>query len=358
MYSVEHMDYYEILGVSKGASEGEIKKAYRNLSKEWHPDKHKGEKAAEEKYKQINRAYEALSDPKKRKMYDQFGSEDGPQFGGGGNPFGGGFNASGFEGFGDMFETFFGGARGRTQARETGGRDMEVEVSIPLEDAFRGTSKVIRLRTLVECSTCKGTGDAPGSKKINCSMCGGTGQVVRRVQSIFGALEQSTICDRCHGSGKVPETPCKECKGEGRIQGSEEITVEVPAGIQTGQTLRVRGRGEAGRQGKNAGDLFVHIHVQADPRFERSGDDLKKEVTIPVTDAVLGSEVSIDTFEGSLTVKIPAGTQPEQILRIKGKGMPVLNSSKKGDLYVTVKVAIPQKVDREERKLWDALRKS
>lgn len=343
------MDYYQILGISKGASPDEIKKAYRSLSKEWHPDKHKGDKAAEEKYKQINRAYEALSDPKKKQAYDQFGNEDGPQFGGGGqNPFGAG-------GFGDIFETFFGGNRGG-RPRDERGRDAEVAIEISLEESFHGISKTIRLRKFVACETCGGSGDTKGASKATCKTCGGTGQVVRTVQSFFGTLQQSTLCDACHGAGKVSEKPCKTCAGAGRVQGSEEILVSVPAGIDTGQRLRIRGRGEAGSHGAPAGDLYVEIAVKKDPRFERRGDDLLHEIAVPVTDAVLGGEVTIKTFEDPVTLKIPAGTQPKQILRVKGKGMPVLNTSRRGDLYVTVNVEVPTKISRGERKLWEELR--
>ena len=353
------MDYYQILGVSKNASPEEIKKAYRSLSKEWHPDKHKGDKAAEEKYKQINRAYEALSDPKKKQAYDQFGNEDGPQFGGGGfgqGPFGSAQGASFGGGFSDIFETFFGGSRGG-RPRDERGRDAEVAIEIALEESFHGITKTIRLRKFVACETCKGSGDTEGSSKVTCKTCGGTGQVVRTVQSFFGTLQQSTLCDTCAGAGKVSEKPCKTCAGEGRVQGSEEISVEVPAGIDTGQRLRIRGKGEAGRHGAPAGDLYVEIAVKRDSRFERRGDDLLLEIAVPVTDAVLGGEVTMKTFEDPVTLKIPAGTQPNQILRVKGKGMPVLNTSRRGDLYVTVNVEVPARLSRSERKLWEELKK-
>ena len=366
---MHRMDYYKILGVSRSASPGEIKKAYRTLSKEGHPDKHpskgsplrsasegqagQGRKEAEEKYKEINRAYECLSDPKKKQMYDQYGTEDGPQFGGGGGGFGNGFQSAG--GFGDIFETFFGGAGGRSK-REEKGRDAEVAIEISLEDAFRGTTKTIRLKKSIVCSVCGGSGDTKGASKITCTTCGGTGQITKRVQSFFGVLEQAMACSDCRGSGKVSEKPCSTCSGEGGVQGSEDVTVEVPKGIQDGQTLRVRGKGESGRQGTPAGDLFVHIRVRSDNRFLRDGDDLRITHAIAVADAVLGTEVSIATFDGAVTLKIPAGTQPHQILRVKGRGMPILSSSRRGDLFVTVDVEVPKKLDRRERKLWEELR--
>ena len=351
MYPITSMDYYQILGVSKNASPEEIKKAYRTLSKEWHPDKHKGDKTAEEKYKQINRAYEALSDPKKKQSYDQFGNEDGPQFSGGGfgqGPFGAG-------GFGDIFETFFGGNRGG-RPRDERGRDAEVAIEVTLEEAFHGVKKTMRLRKLTPCETCGGSGDTKGSAKVTCKTCGGTGQVVRTVQSFFGTLQQSTLCDTCLGSGKTSENPCKTCAGEGRVQGSEEVVVEVPSGIQTGQRLRIRGKGEAGRHGTSAGDLYVEISVREDPRFRREGDDVHLEQTISIAEAVLGRDMTIETFEDPVKLKIPAGTQPKQVLRVKGRGMPVLSSSRRGDLYVTVNIEVPTKLSRSERKLWEELR--
>lgn len=349
------MDYYQTLGLSRDASADDIKKAYRKLSKEYHPDKHKGDKKAEEKYKQINRAYEALSDPKKKQAYDQFGSEDGPQFGGAGGFSGFGGGAQSFGGFGDIFETFFGGRRGGGAARQQG-RTLEVQIAISLEDAFNGTRKTIRLKKMAACSSCKGSGQKKGSKSVNCSTCNGTGQVTKTAQSFFGVIQQSMICEKCRGAGKIPEKPCGECAGEGRVKKSEEVTVDIPAGINDGQTLRIRGKGEAGRQGTEAGDLYVHIRVAQDPNLVRDGNDLRAKVKIPVPDAVLGTEVKIKTFEGDVKVKIPAGTQPGQILRVKGSGMPVVNSSRRGDLFVHVVVEVPKKMGRGERKKWEDLR--
>jgi molecular chaperone DnaJ len=354
------VNYYQILGVSKDSSQSDIKKAYRKLSKEWHPDKHKGDKKAEDKYKQINRAYECLSNSGKKQAYDQFGSEDGPQFGGGGggNPFGGGFQGfqGGGGGFGDIFETFFGGGRGRTNPSDVQGRDVEARINISMEDSYHGTTQAIRMKKHVQCETCTGSGAKKGSKKINCHECNGTGQVTRTVQSFFGAISQSMMCEVCRGSGKLPESPCGKCSGEGRAIDLEEITVDIPAGIDDGQTLRVPGKGEAGRQGSQSGDLYVRISVSSDKRFMRAGDDLKIEKVISVADAVLGTEEEIETFSGKVKVKVPAGTQPDQILRIKSKGMPVLNTSRFGDLFVMVKIEVPKKVSRKERDMWESLR--
>ena len=354
------MDYYEILGVSRDASQSDIKKAYRSLSKKYHPDKHKGEKKAEEKYKQINRAYECLSDSRKKQSYDQFGSEDSPQFGGGGHPFGGQGThfGGGFEGFGDIFETFFGGGRGgqRTSANRHG-RDAEVVVHISLKEAYTGVTKNIRIKKFVSCKTCSGTGSKNGSKNVSCTACGGAGQVVKTAQSFFGAIRQNVICDACKGVGRVPESPCTTCNGEGRAHGSEEVTVEIPQGISSGQTLRVSGKGEIGRWGAKAGDLYVHVEVATDAHLVRNGDDIRTSVSIDVPDAALGTQIQVKTVSENVILKIPAGTQPGQILRVRGKGMPVLNTARHGDLYVEVSVEVPKKLGKKEKKLWEGLRK-
>lgn len=349
------MDYYEILGVSRDASQNDVKKAYRTLSKKYHPDKHKGEKEAEEKYKQINRAYECLSDPKKKQAYDQFGSEDGPQFGGGGgSPFGGG---QGFEGFGDIFETFFGGGRGAQRASANRhGRDAEVVVRISLKEAYTGATKNIRIKKFVSCKACLGAGSKKGSKNVSCSTCGGAGQVAKTVQSFFGVIRQNVVCDSCKGVGRVPESPCDTCHGEGRARGSEEVTVEIPSGISSGQTLRVREKGEVGRQGAKAGDLYVHVEVAADANLMRNGDDLRTRISINAPDAALGTQIQVKNISGDVTLKILAGTQPGQVLRVRGKGMPVLNASRHGDLYVEVIVEVPKKLGKKEKKLWEDLR--
>ena len=359
------MDYYEILGVSRDASQSEIKSAYRKLSKKYHPDKVKGDKTSDDKYKQINRAYEALSDPKKKQAYDQFGSEDGPPFdfaqgkqSGGQGGFGGFSGGSaGFEGFGDIFETFFGGSRGQARTRDQRGRTIQVRAVVSMEEAFHGVTKKIRIKTHLACSSCNGSGSKKGSKQVSCSTCNGTGQITKTAQSFFGVVQQSMMCDSCQGSGKIPESPCSSCSGEGRVVSQEDVKVEIPPGIDTGQTLRVKEKGEAGRQGAPAGDLHVVVEVQSDSRLTRNRNDLHTEVFVSVPDAVLGTEIKIETFGGSVTLKVPAGTQPGQTLRVKGKGMPVLNSSRHGDLYVTVQVEVPKRTSRDERKLWENLRR-
>ncbi|MBI3331506.1 molecular chaperone DnaJ [Candidatus Peregrinibacteria bacterium] len=358
-------DYYSVLGLSKDASQDDIKKAYRQLSKELHPDKHpstgsvQAKKDAESKFKEVNEAYEVLSNPEKKQMYDQFGTADKQQAGFGAGGFGG-FDFSGFSGqgspFGDIFESFFGGGRGGP--REEKGTDLEVEITIDFADVVTGATKKLSLRRQRACETCKGSGAKPGSKVVTCSECGGTGQVTRSAQSFFGTIQQRFVCPRCKGSGKVPEEPCGTCKGEGRVSETSTIEVKVPSGIHDGQTLRLRGEGDAGRTGTAAGDLYVHIRVRPDPRFERDGDDIRTETPLSAVDAILGTEIPIETVHGAVTLKIPEGTQPHQIFRLKGKGLPVLNSSRFGDHYVTVDVEIPKKLSRAERKLveeWKAM---
>lgn len=360
-------DYYSILGVSKSASQAEIKAAYRKLSKETHPDKHKGDKQKEDQFKQINEAYDVLGDGKKKQAYDQFGSTNGNPFGGGGGGGGGfggfdGFDASQFSGgFGDIFENFFGGAASgasRSRERDTGGRDIEIQIIIPFQTAVSGEDREVKFSTEVSCDTCSGSGTEPGSKQITCPECTGTGQIVRRVNSLFGTIQQSSICPKCRGSGKIPEKACHTCHGEGRVQKQKTVKVHIPAGISDGQALRITSQGEAGRQGGKAGDLYVRIRVEADARFERIDDDIRTSVSISAVDAILGTSIDVPTVHGEVSLTIPAGTQPDQILRMKSKGMPILNTSRHGDHYVTVKVEIPTKLSKKEKELMEEWRKA
>lgn len=356
-------DFYAILGIQKTASEAEIKQAYRKLSRELHPDKHKGDKGKEAQFKEVNEAYEVLSDPQKKASYDRFGSADFGQAGGG-QGFGGfgggfqGFDPSQFSGdLGDLFEGFFGGAAGRR--RDDGrGRTVEIDVTIPFADAVNGAERQITFKTQVTCSECSGSGAATGSKTVTCSECGGTGAVTRQTRSIFGTIQQTVVCGTCKGSGKVPEKPCRKCGGEGRVSDRKTVTVRIPAGIDDEQSLRVKGEGEAGRLGAASGDLIVRIRVEPDPRFTREGDDVHATLQLPIVDAVLGTEATVDTVHGKTTIHVPAGTQPGQVLRIKGKGMPVINTSRHGDHYVTVDLHVPTKLGRDEKRLYEELKKA
>ncbi|MBU2213735.1 molecular chaperone DnaJ [Patescibacteria group bacterium] len=350
-------DYYSVLGLPRDASKDDIKKAYRKLSKELHPDKNKGDKESEQKFKEVNEAYEVLSDEKKRKQYDTFGSAG---VGGGGAGGFGGFDFSNFQsagGFGDIFESFFGGSRGGPRARrDERGRDREVRLTIEFSEAVSGAQKKIAIENLVECSSCGGKGTAKGSDMITCRDCGGSGQQTKTSQSFFGMIQQSFVCSACGGSGKIPEKACDRCRGEGRVRDKETITIDVPAGIGDGQTLRLAGKGEAGKQGAPSGDLYVIIAIRPDPRFQREGDDIHATAPLSVLDAILGTQIKIPTVHGNISLKIPAGTQPGQVFRLRSNGMPVLSSSRHGDHFVRVRVEIPKKLSRAEKDILEEWR--
>ncbi len=354
-------DYYAILGVSRDASAEDIKKAYRRLSKELHPDKHKGKKDAETKFKEINQAYETLSHAEKKKMYDRFGEAGNGAGPGGGE---GGFDFSGFQGFqsaefsdlGDMFQSFFGRGAG-AEPDQNAGRSYETEVELTLADVLRGRTMPITLSRQVACHTCAGSGAASGTSTKKCEECDGTGTIIANVRSLFGNVQQRMRCNTCRGAGKIPKELCVTCRGEGRVQERSTITVNIPAGINAGQSLLVRGQGDAGRRGAKAGDVRVKIHIRQDPRFERHKEDIHSSIAISALDAILGAEVPVETLHGTSTLKVDAGLQPGQILRIKGKGLPELGSSRHGDHYVTVNVEIPKKLSREERRIVEEWRK-
>lgn len=370
-------DYYAVLGVSRSASQEDIKQAYRKLSKELHPDKHpstglpagrqgsgQAKIEAEKKFKEVNEAYEVLGNPDKRKRYDQFGEAGTQQgFGGGGGstggPFGGfdfsGFTGGGSGGFADMFESFFNGGSGATRAERSA--DLETEVEVALADVVNDQEMTLNLKKQISCEECSGSGAEKGAALITCRECAGTGQVTRVAQSFFGQIQQRTVCPRCRGSGNVPERPCKHCKGEGRLAGKAAVHVKIPAGIADGQTLRLRGQGDAGRQGQPSGDLYVRVRVREDARFERENEHTRSTLTLLALDAILGTEIPVETPQGRVTLKIPEGTQPGQVFRMKGKGLPVLNGSRIGDHYIEVNVEIPKKLSREERKILEEWKK-
>lgn len=351
-------DPYDILGVGKSATDDEIKKAYRRLSKQYHPDLNRDKPEMAEKFKEINAAYEVLSDKQKRAQYDQFGSAS---FGGGQGGFGG-FDFSGFQGgggFADIFETFFGantGGGGRRK-RNYRGQDLEVVLTIEFLDAIFGTDKVIALQKDIVCDHCAGKGAEKNSKIVECKNCRGTGEVTSVKNTILGQIRTSTVCPQCEGEGQIPEKPCPVCRGQGTTHTQEQVTVRIPAGVADGTTLRLTGKGGAGSKGHPAGDLYVQIRVKASSEFQRKGDNVYTDKTIHVLQAILGDEVEVKTVHGNVTLEIPAGTQPEQVFRIKNKGVPKLNSSQVGDHYVTVHLDIPKKLMNKESEHYKELAK-
>lgn len=356
-------NYYEVLGVSKDASEDEIKKAFRKLAHTYHPDKGGGDEA---KFKEINEAYQVLSKKEKRQQYDQFGqtfhgNTGGP---GGQGQSGGGFDFNGFSsqgfdfngtGFEDIFADMFGGG-GRRGSRARSGSDIQVDVEISFEEMVYGVKKEIRLRKLSECDTCRGSGGEPGSKEETCSQCRGHGRVQRAVQSIFGTFAQEVACDRCHGKGKIYSKKCRTCGGAGRFQKEEALSVEIPAGVEDGQTLSVSGLGAVGEFGAPAGDLFITVHVRPHDSFKRQRDDITSRVSIGFSQAALGDTLSVETIDGLVKMKIPAGTQSGEVFRIKGKGVPHFGRFGHGDHLITITVVIPKKLSSEEKKAIERLR--
>lgn len=346
-------DYYEILGVSKTASADEIKRAYRKLAREFHPDVNKQAGAAD-KFKEINEAYQTLSDPNKRSQYDYFG-QAGPQAsqgGFGGFDFGGGFQ--GFEGFGefgDIFDVFFGGSRGGRRPVRERGADLRYDLRITLEQAAHGLEKEITLPHFVSCETCKGSGAKAGTTPSKCQACQGTGQTRKSTHTILGSFTQVVPCPTCQGTGAVIKTPCDSCKGEGRVKKSHKIAVKIPAGIDTGQRLRVAGAGDAGAKGSPAGDLYVFITVEPHLHFNRERENLYYQTKISFVQAILGDELKIPVLDGQTTLKIPPGTQPHTNFRLKGLGLPILQQRDRGDLYVLVKVEIPKKLSHDQEQL-------
>jgi|CXWL01.1.fsa_nt_gi molecular chaperone DnaJ len=356
-----HKDPYDILGVKRDANDDEIKKAYRRLSKEFHPDLNRDKPEAEAKFKEINAAYEVLGDKQKRAQYDQFGSAS---FGGGPGGSGGfgGFDFSGFQGggggFSDIFETFFGGNAGGGRGRRTyRGQDLEVQITIEFKEAVFGADKVIAVTKEVTCATCSGKGTAKGSKIINCDQCRGTGEIASVKNTILGQIRTSSTCPKCSGEGQIPEEPCKTCHGQGRMRDNEQITIRIPAGVSDGTTLRLTGKGGAGSKGHEAGDLYVQIRVRASNEFQRKGDNIYTEKSIHVLQAILGDEIEVNTIHGLCKLEVPVGTQPNQVLRIKGKGAPKLNSSVVGDHYVTLIIDIPKKLMNSEKEHYKELAK-
>lgn len=348
-------DYYEVLGVEKGATEDEIKKAYRKLARKYHPDVNKDNpQEAEAKFKEINEAYSVLSDPQKRAAYDQYGhAATDPNFGAGGF---GGFGDMGFDGFGDIFDMFFGGAR--TSQRRSGpqrGNDLRYDLEISFEEAAFGKETTIEVPRTEVCPTCHGNGAKPGTPIKTCPNCNGTGQVQVTQTTAFGRFVNVRTCERCHGEGKTIETPCTECRGSGRVRKVRKIEVKIPAGVESGSRLRVAGEGEAGLRGGSPGDLYIYIYVKKHPQFERQGNDVYSEIKLSITQAVLGTTVMVDTLDGKVELKIPEGTQHGTTFRMKGRGITYLKGHGRGDHYVRVKLTVPTKLSNEQRELFKKL---
>ncbi len=377
-------DYYKILGVDKSASKDEIKKAFRKLAHQHHPDKTKDDAVAGQKFKEASEAYSVLSDDQKRKQYDTFGSA-GPGGGGfnGGGPggFGGGFNANDFGGFdfsgfqqggfgqggggfgqnggvefdlGDIFGDFFGGGRSR-QTREQRGHDISVDLLISFEESIFGVEKDIIVTKMSPCLTCNGNGAAPGSSMETCKNCSGKGKIDEIRRSFMGAVKTSRVCEVCHGKGQVPKEKCSTCHSEGVVDRQQEISVKIPAGIEEGQMIRLTGMGEA-VSGGVSGDMYVKIHVKPDPFIRKDRDNLVTDLEIKLTQALTGGEVTLKTLDGDIILKIPAGTNNGDILRVKGKGVPN-DRGKRGDMLVRISIGMPKHLSKEAKKAIEELKK-
>ncbi len=348
-------DYYEVLGVDKNASADEIKKAYRKLAKKYHPDLNPDDKeGAEAKFKEASEAYEVLSDADKKARYDQFGHagvDPNAAAGYGGGGFGG---FGGFDDFdlGDIFGSFFGGgASRRNQNGPQRGRDVRMNIDLTFEEACFGTKKDVTVSHMEECHTCHGSGAAPGSKPTRCTNCGGTGQVRTTQRTPFGNMQSVRTCEVCRGKGTIINEPCKSCRGEGSLRNSKKISVNIPGGIDTGQTLNVRGEGDIGKNGGPAGDLLITVRVKPHKLFVRQGSDIMCDYPITFVQATLGGEVKVPTVDGSVTYNIPEGTQPGTVFRLRGKGAVKLNGSARGDQYVKIQVEIPKGITEKQKDL-------
>lgn len=340
-------DYYDLLGVGRDATADEIKKAYRQLARKLHPDANPGDETAEEKFKQVAQAYEVLSDPDARARYDRFG-EAGANAQGMGDFFGGA------GGLGDIFESFFGGnpfGASRGPSGPPRGQDLEVVADLEFEQAVFGAMVPVTVRTAERCEECEGSGAGAGTQPVTCAECNGLGQVQRVRQSLLGQMVTAQACGRCRGFGQVIATPCSSCEGNGRIVTDKSFQVDVPAGVDTGSTLRLTGRGAVGPRGGAAGDLFVHLRVRPHDRYVRDGFDLVTEIDVTIAQAALGASLELPTLDGDETLVIPAGTQPGRVFTLRRRGVPRLQSSGRGDLRAIVNVVIPTKLSASEAKL-------
>lgn len=349
-------DYYELLGVSRTANDDEIKKAYRRLARELHPDANPDDPSAHERFKDVSTAYETLRDPERRRRYDQFGPEGAARTGGGGDPFGG-FGSSG--GLGDIFDAFFGGAAGAggfggggRRGGPSRGNDLELLLELDFEEAAFGVRREIKLRAPVPCDTCEATGAAPGTTATACPGCGGTGEVRRVRQSILGQMVTASPCPRCAGQGQEISSPCPDCRGEGRKTEEKTYEVDIPAGVDDGTQLRLPGRGGAGPRGGPLGDLYLHVRVRAHERFTRDGFDLHAELHVTMTQAALGAHLTFETLDGEEDLALPPGTQSGRVFELRGRGVPGGSRGRtRGDLLVRVVVDTPTALGKEEEDL-------
>lgn len=353
----EKRDYYEVLGLQKGASEEEIKKAFKSMARKYHPDLHPGDKEAEAKFKEVNEAYGVLSDSEKRARYDQFGHAGvDPNFGGAGG-------ADGFGGFGDMgdiFESIFGGfggfgGGGRSAASNANaprrGGDIHTDVRISFMEACQGVKKTISFAHMDACPQCHGTGADSNTTKQTCPECNGRGSVKTNQRTPFGVISSTRACSRCGGRGEIVTNPCSKCKGSGRIRNTANLELNIPAGIDDGETIRISGKGDAGVNGGSAGDAYVTIQMQSHPLFERDGSDIYCDIPITYAQAVLGAEITVPTIDGDVKYEIPEGTQSGTKFRLRGKGVKMLRRDARGDQYVTVSVEVPKKLTKKQKDL-------
>jgi len=348
--ATQKRDYYEVLGVSRGASAEEMKKAYRKLAMQYHPDRNQGDKQAEERFKEIGEAYAVLSDPEKRQRYDAFGhaGDQMPDFGG--------FS---FESAFDLFDMFFGGGRGGGRGRSrTGpqrGSDLRMNLEITFEEAVHGATRTIEVPRADTCPECSGSGSEPGHSPVTCPQCNGTGQVRRAVQSIFGQVVNVTACSRCHGEGRIVEHPCPRCRGAGRVESRKTLEVSVPAGVDEDMQVRVAGEGEAGPRGGPSGDLYLAFRIKPHAHLERRGLDVIYELPVTIPQAVLGDRITVPTVDGEHTVELQAGTQNGKVIKISGFGVPHVRTGRRGDQLCVVRVVVPSHLDGHERRLYEEL---
>ena len=349
---MDKRDYYEVLGVAKTATDDEIKKAYRTLAKKYHPDLNGGDKDCEAKFKEVNEAYEVLSDPQKRARYDQFGHED-PRAGGAGGGYGdftGGFGG----GFDDIFSAFFGGGFGGGGQRARGpqrGDDLRYDLTITFEEAAFGCEKEISVTRDENCEECGGTGARKGTQPTQCPTCHGTGQVQSFVNTPIGRVSNVRVCDACHGQGTIINDPCPKCSGRGRVRRNRKITIKIPAGIDNGMQIPLRKQGELGLRGGENGDLYIFVTVKPHKLFTRENYDLYCDVTVSFTQAALGGEIDVPTLNGMIKHNLPEGTQPGTVIRLRGQGIQNLRGAGKGDLYIKVNVEIPRKLTDKQKEL-------